>query len=185
MRERAVQRAPTNNSKHFAMVLSFYALENPPTSFHPLPHILPAGQRATLRTRVRKTNTPTGAERTAAEEDDLHRFWTCPKLAESNNSAILDSAELVRRAVQQAPSYPVKWLRGLQPAEFTVGLVSEHPPIPIHRASGTFLLQNMQVKGKYLVGSDASGGPATRILGREESGGGSLSWTQTSNVLAL
>ena len=120
-----------------------------------------------------------------SQEDDLHRFWTCPKLAESNNSAILDSAELVRRAVQQAPSYPVKWLRGLQPAEFTVGLVSEHPPIPIHRASGTFLLQNMQVKGKYLVGSDASGGPATRILGREESGGGSLSWTQTSNVLAL
>ena len=56
MRERAVQRAPTNNSKHFAMVLSFYALENPPTSFHPLPHILPAGQRAILRTRARKTN---------------------------------------------------------------------------------------------------------------------------------
>ena len=38
---RALLRPPQNNFKHFAMVLSFYALENPRANFHPLPRMPP------------------------------------------------------------------------------------------------------------------------------------------------
>ncbi|CAK0900107.1 unnamed protein product [Prorocentrum cordatum] len=57
----------------------------------------------------------------APEEDDLHRFWTCPALQQCTDEATLDSNHLVLRAVEHIPSYPIKWGRAFQPAEFTTG----------------------------------------------------------------
>ena len=46
----------------------------------------------------------------------MHRYWTCPANAKSDNIDISGTQYMCGTAVQEAPSLPCFWLRGLVPA---------------------------------------------------------------------
>ena len=48
-------------------------------------------------------------------EDEMHAFWRCPWLKQSQIPAIQDSQHLAAKAEQDAPENPALWLRGLLP----------------------------------------------------------------------
>ena len=58
--------------------------------------------------------------------DELHQYWTCPKLQESEWPEIVCTQYLIPKACAEIDSLPCVWYRGLLPANF--GGLAEIPP---------------------------------------------------------
>ncbi len=52
------------------------------------------------------------------DTDDLHVYWTCPRLVLSDDEDIKDTQHLVPAATAGSLEYPCLWLRGCLPLGF-------------------------------------------------------------------
>ena len=90
-----------------------------------------------------------------AQDTDVHRYWACPANAKSEHKDIIETQYMCRTAVQEAPSLPCFWLRGLVPAN---KMPKASEPVAVTEAFGDMNCTGAQKSGPGLYFGDGSGG---------------------------
>ena len=91
-------------------------------------------------------------------QTDLHMFWTCPKLVESDNPSIISTQYLVPKATQHGEEVPCLWYRGLVPKMWTTP--SSPPSESVHNICGVDPLSMFDPSQPIFL--DGSGGPQSQ-----------------------